>query len=59
MALHPSRTIVATGQMSNALDGPDLNEPYVCVWDTRDVEGTICRLNFPAEGEASMRCGGG
>ena len=54
MALHPNRTVVATGQMANALDGPNSNFPYVCIWDTRDVEGTICRLDFPAEGE-SMR----
>ena len=54
MALHPNRTVVATGQMANALDGPNSDFPYVCIWDTRDVEGTICRLDFPAEGE-SMR----
>ena len=52
MAQHPNRTIVATGQMANALDGPESDFPYVCIWDTQDVGGTICKLSFPSEGES-------
>lgn len=52
MALHPNRTLVATGQMANALDGPEADFPYVCIWDTRDVEGTVCKLPFPSEGDS-------
>ena len=52
MALHPNRTTVATGQMANALDGPESDFPFLCIWDTRDIDGTICKLSFPSEGES-------
>ena len=52
MAFHPNRTIVATGQMANALDGPDADFPYLCIWDPRDVEGTLSKISFPSEGDS-------
>lgn len=48
MAMHPNRYIVATGQVSSALDG-SADPPFLSVWDTRDVLGTITKIRFPGE----------
>uniref|UniRef100_A0A7S3VHN2 PLAT domain-containing protein n=1 Tax=Dunaliella tertiolecta TaxID=3047 RepID=A0A7S3VHN2_DUNTE len=54
MAIHPNRTIVATGQVASSLDG-SYEDPFLCVWDTRDVLGIITRITFPSEGGVSAR----
>jgi hypothetical protein len=34
-------------QCANARDGPEADEPYVLVWDVRDLTSVIQRIAFP------------
>lgn len=49
LAIHPDRFTVATGQVASSLDG-SYDNPFVCIWDTRDPLGQICRIPFPSDG---------
>jgi len=48
---------LCAGQVASALDG-NYDDPYLCVWDTRDVLGIITKITFPSEGGVSSRCVG-
>uniref|UniRef100_A0A383W527 PLAT domain-containing protein n=1 Tax=Tetradesmus obliquus TaxID=3088 RepID=A0A383W527_TETOB len=54
LALHPSRSLVATGQVASALDGT-ANCPFLHVWDaTSSPPASVQQIDFPAEnGDAS------
>ncbi len=55
LAMHPSRSLVATGQVASALDGT-ADGPFVCIWDpTTTPPKQVARLDFPSEGGASSR----
>ena len=46
-----------TGQVASSLDGT-YEDPFLCVWDTRDVLGIITKITFPSGGGVSSRCVG-
>jgi microtubule-associated protein-like 6 len=48
LALHPSRSMVATGQVASALDGT-ANCPFLHVWDTTSSPPvSVQQIDFPA-----------
>ena len=53
MAIHPDRTLVATGQVASVLDN-SYDAAFLCVWDTRDLT-RVSRITFQDEGGASAR----
>jgi hypothetical protein len=50
LALHPSRSLVATGQVASALDGT-ANCPFLHVWDTTsNPPASVQQIDFPTGG---------